>query len=720
MAMEETKKTRVVIVGGGCAGMVAAWGILNSKRARDFEITIYQYGWRLGGKCASGRNAAHGQRIEEHGLHIWGGMYENAFAIMRDVYDSLARDKNLPLSTWYAADSPATSAFWPHDYVSLSEFYEGAWSTWNLTMPRKNGLPGDGQLVPTLADVLEEMFELLLELVAGADFLAELEGDDNEPGESPGCVQRLLGLFESVSSGVHTELIRHVERAHSAFSKLSGLVEFAQAEIDAVTGPLTSALHALFTSHGHLLERHAGIRHLYQFLDFGGALLRGIFEDRLLSRGLDAVDGEDFAAWLGRHGATDLTRQGALVRGWYGFFFANEDGDPAEPRLSASAALRTLIRYVFSYSGAFFWKMQAGMGDTVFAPLYQWLEQRGVKFAFFQRVEAIENDLDGAAVASIESLQVTRQVDLKDGPLSYRPLVTVKDVPCWPSEPLWDQIDPEQAARLQADGVNLESFWAKYEPAERCVLRRGRDFDLVVLAIPPSAAAPITTALARFHAPWAETLQHLKTIQTIAMQVWLTRSMPETGWAHPPTVGTAYAEPHNTWANMDQLLAREEWQGKGFVPRSVLYFCGTLTDAQVIPEPPNPAFADAQTARARDLSINWLSSQVGPIWPKLQLGATPGIDWSLMGAEASVGQARFDSQYVRLNIDPGERYVLSLPGTARFRPRAHETGFENLYFAGDWLKTGVDAGCVEAAVMGGLQASRAISGFPQTIIGEDL
>jgi len=718
--MKDTEKKRVIIVGGGCAGLVAAWGILNSQRAEEFEITVYQYGWRLGGKCASGRNASRGQRIEEHGLHIWGGMYENAFAIMRDVYDSLARDKSRPLSTWYDPFSPETSAFWPHDYLSLAEFYGGAWSTWNITMPRKPGLPGDGGATPTLAGAVQEMFEMLVEFIAGADFLAELEGDDSEPGDAKDCAERLLGLFAPSPESVHAELIRHVKRSQTAFSALSSLLELAQAEVDAVTGPITSALHGLFTRLGHLLEKHAALRHLYEILDFGGALLRGLFEDRLLIRGLDAVDGEDFKQWLGRHGATGLTLGGALVRGWYGFFFANRDGDPAQPLLSAASGLRTLFRYVFTYSGAFFWKMQAGMGDTVFTPLYQWLEQRGVKFAFFQRVEALDNERDGLPTSSIETLRITRQVDLTRGPLSYQPLVDVKNVDCWPSEPLWNQINHDQADRLRAAHVNLESYWAEYEPAERYVLERGRDFDLVVLAVPPSAAAPITESLAKFYQPWADTLAHLKTIQTIAMQVWLTPTMVETGWNHPPTVGTAYAEPHNTWANMDQLLAREEWERTGSVPHSVLYFCGTLTDAQTIPRPPDPAFASAQHTRARDLSINWLSSQIGPFWPRLSAPATPGIDWSQVQAGATVDQSRFDSQYARLNIDPSERYVLSLPNSARFRPRAHETGFDNLYFAGDWLKTGIDAGCVEAATVGGLQASRAISGYPQTIFGEDL
>src|SRR5262249_35639457 len=40
------------------------------------------------------------------------------------------------------------------------------------------------------------------------------------------------------------------------------------------------------------------------------------------------------------------------------------------------------------------------------------------------------------------------------------------------------------------------------------------------------------------------------------------------------------------------------------------------------------------------------------------------------------------------------------------------------YLAGDWVRTGINAGCVEAAVQAGLMASRAISGRPAEIVGE--
>jgi hypothetical protein len=84
-----------------------------------------------------------------------------------------------------------------------------------------------------------------------------------------------------------------------------------------------------------------------------------------------------------------------------------------------------------------------------------------------------------------------------------------------------------------------------------------------------------------------------------------------------------------------------------------------------------------------------------------------------------VGQERLLSQYVSVNINPSDRYVLALPGTASHRIRSDWSGFENLYPAGDWLATGMNAGCVEGAVMGGLQASKAISGFPERIIGDE-
>ena len=63
--------------------------------------------------------------------------------------------------------------------------------------------------------------------------------------------------------------------------------------------------------------------------------------------------------------------------------------------------------------------------------------------------------------------------------------------------------------------------------------------------------------------------------------------------------------------------------------------------------------------------------------------------------------------------------MLSLPGSGRHRIKPGETGFDNLVIAGDWTDCGLNAGCVEAAVMSGRLAAHAVSGSPslEDIVG---
>src|SRR5262249_25260140 len=102
--------------------------------------------------------------------------------------------------------------------------------------------------------------------------------------------------------------------------------------------------------------------------------------------------------------------------------------------------------------------------------------------------------------------------------------------------------------------------------------------------------------------------------------------------------------------------------------------------------------------------------------------APPGtgpLEWTaLVDSAGGVGEARFDTQFWRANIDPTERYVLSVTGGTAHRLPADGSGFADPYPAGGSTRNGLNAGCVEAAVISGLQASRAICGHPQVIVGE--
>src|SRR3954469_19878559 len=94
-------KKNIVILGGGIGALAAAFELTSYPGwEADHDVTIYQMGWRLGGKCATGRNASIRNRIEEHGIHFLLGFYENAFRLIRKLYDEDIRPGGSPFSTW--------------------------------------------------------------------------------------------------------------------------------------------------------------------------------------------------------------------------------------------------------------------------------------------------------------------------------------------------------------------------------------------------------------------------------------------------------------------------------------------------------------------------------------------------------------------------------------------------------------------------------------------
>ena len=155
------------------------------------------------------------------------------------------------------------------------------------------------------------------------------------------------------------------------------------------------------------------------------------------------------------------------MRALYDMAFGYVDGDVSKPDMAAGTAVHDLLRIFFTYRGAFAWKMQAGMGDTVFTPFYEVLKRRGVRFEFFNWVSNLGLSPDKRLVDSID---VIPQVTLKAG--DYEPLVEVHELLCWPSEPDWDQI--VEGEELRRRGVNLEWDPNPLEPrAQAAGARRG-------------------------------------------------------------------------------------------------------------------------------------------------------------------------------------------------------------------------------------------------------
>jgi len=361
----------------------------------------------------------------------------------------------------------------------------------------------------------------------------------------------------------------------------------------------------------------------------------------------------------------------------------------------------------FTFKGSIAWKMTAGMGDVVFAPLYEVLRRRGVAVEFFSRVDRLRLSPDGDRVAAVD---IGRQLEVIDSD-GYRPLVEVNGLPCWPAGPLFDQVADGESAR----GHNFESFWNRWPDAAAVTLRDGEDFDTVVLGIPVGSLRSIAPELIAADPAWERMVDGLATVNTQAFQVWLGESLGDLGCPAPSATTAGYVEPFDSYAAMDQVLDSEGWPADAGV-RSLAYFCNAL------PTPPGPVdpadndLPDRAAAEVKANALGFLADEVAHLWPGSVERYPNVFRWDLLvGAPADIeGPERFDSQYWRANVDPSERYVQSLPGTSRYRLDPGASGFDNLYLAGDWTRCGLNAGCVEGAVMSGMLAAGAIQGFPGT------
>jgi uncharacterized protein with NAD-binding domain and iron-sulfur cluster len=673
---------KVVIVGGGMAGLSAAWRLSEPGwRDRFDSITVYQRGWRLGGKGASSRGE--NGRIEEHGLHIWLGSYENAFGMLRECYAELDRpttDPTAPITTW-------DQALIPGDNLGLADELGNEWLMWLGTFTRNGGLPGEPDSTGREQTVVE-FTQRAIRLVR--DFAESMR--DALP----------VGLSLSTSPDPPVPQSRAIDAIGGAV--LAALTSLADSQTSRLAVP-DALEHALEAVRDVLdVENRPDHKRSWLLLSLMTAVIRGILADNVVTdpRGFRAINDEDFNDWIQRHGAHPDVLDFALVRGLYDLVFGYIDADPERPSFGAGLAVFLTGLVLFQYKGAIFWKMTAGMGDVIIAPVYQALRRRGVEFEFFHRLDALHLDEGRLAV---DAITFGRQVRLADGRDRYEPLTTVRGLPVFPSTPLVDQL--AQPTTPTGGWHSLETHWADREDVETRRLLRGVDFDHVVLAVSVGMLPIVAKELIDDRREWREMTTHIRTVATQAFQIWLRPDEPTLGWHEPGVTISAYLRPFETWASMPQTLWTEDWPADDR-PGTVAYFCGTLNAPWPTTEE-GPGYARRHEQVVRKAAAEYIDGNLGPYFP----GAVTadGFDWHLLsGVNGERGEPALATQHVSVNVDPSDRYVQSIPGTERYRLRPDESGYDNLILAGDWTDSGMNAGCIEAATMSGLEAANAVLG----------
>lgn len=751
------KKKKIAVLGGGIGSLAAVYGITQTPGWQDkYEITLYQVGWRIGGKGASGRNRAIADRIEEHGLHIWFGYYENSFRVMRECYEALARPANAPLATW-------DMAFKPHNTIVVEEYVAdrphlgGPWSHWYVPFGETPGLPGDGTpqddhpavLLTQTGKLLGHLSALLNHPVLD-DATRDALADKHLAGLAPAAaveaakpadrLTALAGLLPKTAEHARAFAAELADAGKAAewggiFDKILQFIKDLAAALAvkleemaaSIAGRLEPALQALLEPFAQSVD---SVFRLLTMAELGFVIVKGVLKDGVLWHGYSAINQHDFTKWLLLNGASEATANSVLVRAFYDLYLAfpdgkatvNKDGVAIGGNVSAGELLHSYVLVVLCYKGSIMWKMQAGMGDTVMTPLYQVLKQRGVRFEFFHKVANLGLNPATEATRLIDTIAIDVQATLKPDVKEYNPLYDVKGLPCWPSTPLYEQL--EQGAELRAQNIDLESSWSPWQPVARKTLTRGEDFDEVILGISVAALPYITPELVAANPAWAAMLANAATTQTQAMQLWNSTVLEETGWPLPSPILDAYADPFNTWASMDQTLDKESWP-QSALPFAIQYLCNNMDQVDPIPPFTDHTYPERELERVKGMARDWLDANAAHLWPNMAQaapGGESGYDWSkLVDLENRTGEARLDGQYFRANVEPTERYVCNKAGTNQYRLKTDGSGFKNLFLTGDWIDNGsLNLGCVESTVIAGLQAARALTGYPLPIARVDV
>jgi uncharacterized protein with NAD-binding domain and iron-sulfur cluster len=726
--------------------MAAAWELSRPRNERfrdpdypdvDYEITVYEQAWRLGGKGASGRDEY--GRIREHGIHIWLGFYENAFRMMRECYAEAAKagmgptaaaDKVLP----YAS---VDHAFFPEQHIGVATKYPNdLWRIWSGLLPPTEGLPGtplDEETNPfTLQAYLSRCLEVSKALIhsilatpagegspgaprpngrSALDEILDLKFSSFNPLDSPTVlVERMAEMLRGAVLTTAAGVLQGVTILESMLRQRDAGPPFSESVlkfIEALAGEARKQLRDFVA-----IDPETRLK--TQVLDLIMTIMIGLVQDRVLTdpKGLDVINHIDCKRWLLKHGAVSESVESAFVTGLYDLAFCYHRADRKRPSLAAGQALRGALRMFFSYRGSIFWRMRGGMGETVFSPLYRVLRRRNVKFKFLHTLEDVTftGDRHNVRVATLK-------FSAKHSPKEFDDDHPLDHFGCWRHLP------PETASETHPHLVD------------------GKDFDAVIFAMGIDDFRRVCgeglQKLEGQKSLWKRMFDTTETVATQGAQVWMTKDVNGLGWKRGSVLVSALEGPFETWADMTHTFAAERaWRAHENAPpaakrygsavKSVAYFCGLLPEREVQHK--------VKQARDRDRADKWLHARVRRnlkkllverahvFWPAVAPradGRRAGRALKLLATVDGRSGGTLDDQHLQASFRGSDRYTLAVPGSLQYRISPLKRLVMNMTIAGDWTECGFNEGCIEAAVMSGMLAANAISGSPSTndIIG---
>jgi uncharacterized protein with NAD-binding domain and iron-sulfur cluster len=524
------------------------------------------------------------------------------------------------------------------------------------------------------------------------------------------------------------------------------------------------------------------IRTKTEIIDIVLTIAVGLLRDRVpwSDDGLDSINQYDFRDWLRSHGAMKGSVESfsfvPFLTAVYDLAFAYSGGDKATPKLAAGVALRGLLRALFTYRGSMFWRLRSGMGEAVFAPLYKVLnfadreaddpKLSQVQFHFMHELTGIKfENLSGKRyVTALEFTIAGSRADL-DG----RSKDALDGFGFWPDSPAhlvanegststfseeFDAVilaigvddfrvacldnapDPKLKAAWKRTCDNVKTIATKSAHAwlgqsvdslgwyleTGLVTALGLSFDTWVdmtpslaIASRPAGSPSDARSLAYFCAPVREAdLKNLRDEADETLEAFKGHVLGQ--WSALRTPGqlaraAQQAQQFSEQAIDSVTLARWTALRVEIQPALVDYARTLLSSSS--------ADQDAARKKANSLMVRCAAQQeVRENLDELLKGKIRKV-WPAFPKQNPASMPPMLHSQVQANFEGSDRYALSEPGLILHRISPLDRSVENMTVAGDWTASGLDVGCVEAAVMSGLLASHAISKKPalEEIIG---
>ncbi|MEO0625291.1 MAG: hypothetical protein AAF183_24455, partial [Pseudomonadota bacterium] len=328
----------------------------------QYDITVYQPGWRLGGKGATGRGEDTHWRVEEHGVHGFCRFYFNTWGMIKEVYEKLDPSHYSKLMSTELPDAFLPTSF-SYPISNADELYKPEPSA----LPRHTGKPWCTPLAPLPEPItlLEKLLRSITHRQNLNDALASFNRDLQEIYTS--SFQRILNTPNRI------KLMIAIHRAKAAVERLS--------ERERVTDAIRDTLIKRFKSvqkYTHQeIKNHEndqrGFSYRLTILDIFTATIIGVLKEGYLTEPeaeLDHIDDLRADVWLRMHGAHASSMNSPALVAVPNILFSSPSGnDNRYPELSAASWLGWLLR-ALTGDGDYYYFFQAGTGESVMLPLY--------------------------------------------------------------------------------------------------------------------------------------------------------------------------------------------------------------------------------------------------------------------------------------------------------------------------------------------------------------